>query len=228
MLQKDITQYSIGYEIKTHPSIKGMQIIEDKNNFPISWLNKQGYCEYQLYLEHIKHIETQRTRQMTKGSEIHQQLEDEFKKDSTPISFDDAFEMSKKEALISRECYVVSAKFGIRGFIDEIWMMPDEIVIIDDKPGKIPYESTMNQVRAYCLAYKDMTGDKRKIKSALRQRATDNIFWSEEFTKDVENQILFTINRIHGLFEGTKPFVPTKNPNKCHSCRFKHDCEHAK
>ena len=47
MLQKDITQYSIGYEIKTHPSIKGMQIIEDKNNFPISWLNKQGYCEYQ-------------------------------------------------------------------------------------------------------------------------------------------------------------------------------------
>ena len=41
MLQKDITQYSIGYEIKTHPSIKGMQIIEDKNNFPISWLNKQ-------------------------------------------------------------------------------------------------------------------------------------------------------------------------------------------
>ena len=120
MLQKDITQYSIGYEIKTHPSIKGMQIIEDKNNFPISWLNKQGYCEYQLYLEHIKHIETQRTRQMTKGSEIHQQLEDEFKKDSTPISFDDAFEMSKKEALISRECFVVSAKFGIRGFIDEI------------------------------------------------------------------------------------------------------------
>ena len=50
----------------------------------------------------------------------------------------------------------------------------------------------------------------------------------DEFTKDVENQILFTINRIHGLFEGTKPFVPTKNPNKCHSCRFKHDCEHAK
>lgn len=52
MLQKDITQYSIGYEIKTHPSIKGMQIIEDKNNFPISWLNKQGYCEYQLSRTH--------------------------------------------------------------------------------------------------------------------------------------------------------------------------------
>ena len=40
-------------------AIKGLQIIEGKNNFPISWLNKQGYCEYQLYLEHMKGIKKQ-------------------------------------------------------------------------------------------------------------------------------------------------------------------------
>lgn len=48
MEQKNITQYSINYETKQHPSVKGLQIIEGKNNFPISWLNKQGYCEYHI------------------------------------------------------------------------------------------------------------------------------------------------------------------------------------
>ncbi len=35
-------------------------------------------------------------------------------------------------------------------------MTPDEFVIIDDKPGKIPYPSTINQVLAYSLAFKSM------------------------------------------------------------------------
>lgn len=228
MQQKNIIGYEKEYETKDHPSIKGLQIIEGKNNFPISWLNKQGYCEYQLYLEYMKGIESPATPEMTHGSEIHQQLEDIFKQDSTPSTFEDAVEASKEEASMSRECFVVSPEYGIRGFIDEIWMKPDEIVIIDDKPGRTPYQSTMNQVRAYSLAYKEMTGDERKIKSALRERGTENLFWIEIFTPDVEKEIKFTIERMHGLFDGSKPFVPTKNPKKCNSCRFKNKCEHAK
>ena len=228
MQQKNITGFEKEYDTKEHPSIKGLQIIEGKNNFPISWLNKQGYCEYQLYLEHMKGIESPATPEMTHGSEIHQQLEDIFKKDSEPSTFEDALETSKKDALMSRECFVVAPEYGIRGFIDEIWMKPDEIVIIDDKPGRTPYQSTMNQVRAYCLAFKDMTGDERNIKGALRERGTANLFWIEKFTPEVEEQIKFTINRMHGLFDGSKPFIPTKNPNKCRSCRFKNNCEHAK
>ena len=228
MQQKNIIGYEKEYETKDHPSIKGLQIIEGKNNFPISWLNQQGYCEYQLYLEYMKGIESPATPEMTHGSEIHQQLEDIFKQDSTPSTFEDAVEASKEEASMSRECFVVSPEYGIRGFIDEIWMKPDEIVIIDDKPGRTPYQSTMNQVRAYSLAYKDMTGDDRKIKSALRERGTENLFWIEIFNPDVEKEIKFTIERMQGLFDGSKPFVPTKNPKKCHSCRFKNKCEHAK
>jgi len=228
MQQKNIIGYDKEYETKEHPSIKGLQIIEGKNNFPISWLNQQGYCEYQLYLEYMKGVETAPTAAMTHGSQIHNQLEEIFKQDSTPSTFEDAVETSKTEASMSRECFVVAPDYGIRGFIDEIWMKPDEIVIIDDKPGRTPYESTMNQVRAYCLAYKDMTGDERKIKAALRERGTENLFWIEVFTPEVEKQIKFTIDRMHGLFDGTKPFVPTKNSKKCKSCRFKNDCEHAK
>ena len=228
MQQKNINEYEKDYDIKDHPSIKGVKIIEGKNNFPISWLNQQGYCEYQLYLEYMKGIETRPTAAMTHGSQIHKQLENIFNKDATPAKFEDAVEASKTEASMSREVTVVAPDYGIRGDIDEIWMTPDEIVIIDDKPGRTPYQSTMNQVRAYCLAFKDMTGDERKIKAALRERGTDKLFWIEIFTPEVEKQIKFTIDRVQGLLDGTKPFVPTKNPKKCRSCRFKDTCEHAK
>lgn len=228
MQQKNITGFEREYETKDHPNIKGVQIIDGKNNFQISWLNQQGYCEYQIYLEYMKGIETPATPEMTHGSDIHNQLETIFKKDATPSTFEEAVEVSKSEASMSRECFVISPKYGIRGYIDEIWMTPEEIVIIDDKPGRTPYFSTMNQVRAYCLAFKDMTNDERPIKAALRERGTSNLFWIEIFTEDVEKQIKFTINRMHGLLEGSRPFVPTKNPNKCRSCRYKRYCEHYK
>ena len=36
MQQKNIIGYAKEYDIKKHPSIKGLQIIEGQNNFPIS------------------------------------------------------------------------------------------------------------------------------------------------------------------------------------------------
>ena len=216
------------YVKENHPTIEGIQIIEGKNNFPISWLNQQGYCEYQIYLQYMKGIKTPETKAMKKGTAIHSQLEDEFNQTATPATFEEVLEISKEQKTITRECFVLSKEDGIRGFIDEIWMMPEEIIIIDDKPGSKAYPSTINQVRAYCLAFKEMTGDERKIKGALRERGTGNLFWIEVFTPEIENEIKFTIDRMHGLFEGTKPFIATKNPNKCRSCRFKNDCENAK
>ena len=216
------------YSFKKHPSIESIQIIEGKNNFPISWLNQQGYCEYQIYLQYMKGIKTPQTKAMLKGTEVHNQLEEEFLESAEPATFDEVVEISKEKSTITRECFVISPDDGIRGFIDEIWMTPTEIVIIDDKPGTKAFPSTINQVRAYCLAFKKMSNDERPIKGALRQRGTDNIFWNEEFDKDAEKQILFTINRMHSLFDGQKPFMATKNPNKCKSCRYKDCCEECK
>ena len=233
--------YSIDrYDAEDHPEIKGIQIINGKNNFPISWLNQQGYCEYSLYLQYLKGIETPPTQAMIRGTKEHNILEDKFKELAVPATFEEVLHSSKEEATISREMFVVASKYGIRGFIDEIWMTPDEFVIIDDKPGKIPYPSSINQVLAYCLAFKSMIssefqgqtsltsldGDNRKIKAALRERGTNNIFWMEEFDENNEKKIQFLINRMHGLFEGSKPFIPTKNTNKCNKCRFQSYCEH--
>lgn len=227
MENKLIKQDTTDFIIKNHPDVKGLQYVNDKVNFPISWLNQQGYCEYTLYLEYLKGIKTAPTQAMTTGTKEHNKLEAKFKETATPSTFDDAFNESKEKEILSREMFVIDPDDGIRGFIDEIWMTPDEIIIIDDKPGNRAYASTMNQVRAYCLAFKNMIGDdNRIIRGALRERGTDNIFWSEVFDEKVEENILFLIHRMHGLLDGTRPFIPTKNKNKCRACRYKSYCEH--
>ena len=96
------------YVKENHPTIEGIQIIEGKNNFPISWLNQQGYCEYQIYLQYMKGIKTPETKAMKKGTAIHSQLEDEFNQTATPATFEEVLEISKEQKTITRECFVLS------------------------------------------------------------------------------------------------------------------------
>jgi len=212
-------------EFKNHPLISEVKIVENRNNFPISWLNKQGYCEYSIFLENFKRIDVRPTKEMIKGHREHAVLEDKFKEDAEPATFQEMMETSRDTELFSREFYVISVQHGIRGLIDEIWMTPDEFVIIDDKPGTIPYNSNINQVYGYCLAFKDMINDDRKIIAALRERGTDNIYWANQFDSQTEKTIIKLINHMHILISGKKPFKPTKNPNKCRKCRFRITCD---
>ncbi len=213
-------------DAKPHPSIKGVMIIDGKNNFPISWLNQQGYCEYSIYLENVRGIETEPTIEMKQGQAIHQELENDFKKDAEIIDFKEMMKLSQTQEILSREMYVSSPKFGIRGLIDEIWLTPDEFIIIDDKPGSFAYNSTINQVFGYCLAFKDTIGaDDRKISGALRQRGTSNIFWMQEFNEESQRRIQKILERMQNLLKGSKHFLPTNNPRKCAKCRFNSFCE---
>ena len=209
----------------SHPTVSEVKIIEDKNNFPISWLNKQGYCEYGIFLENVRQIKTAPTSAMIRGVKEHLILEEKFKEEAVPATFDEMMESSKTAEILSREFRVVSAKYGIRGFIDEIWMTPDEFVIIDDKPGVIPYNSSINQVYGYCLAFKDMVKDNRRIVASLRSRGTDNIFWASYFDAKAENSIIALVNHVHDIISGNKPFNSTDNPNKCRKCRFMGICD---
>jgi len=210
---------------KMHPDISQVMIRGGRNNFPISWLNKQGYCEYSIYLENVKGVEVQPTLDMVIGTQEHTRLEEDFKKDAEPATFEEMLETSKTLELLSRELPVISESYGIRGYIDEVWMTPDEFVIIDDKPGSRAFPSSIHQVFGYCLAFKDTVEDDRKIIAALRERGTDNIFWSAYFDQKAEKNILSLINRVHDLILGKKDFIPTKNPRKCRSCRLKTKCD---
>ena len=208
-----------------HPEISQVMIIEGRNNFPISWLNKQGYCEYSIFLENVKGIEVKPTRNMIIGTEEHSRLEEEFLKDAEPSTFEEMIETSKTAELLSRELPVISERYGIRGYIDEVWMTPDEFVIIDDKPGTRAFPSAIHQVLGYCLAFKDTVKEDRKIIASLRERGTDNIFWSAYFDEKSENDIISLINRVQNLILGNEEFLPTKNPRKCRSCRLKRKCD---
>ncbi|MFZ0442437.1 MAG: PD-(D/E)XK nuclease family protein [Methanobacterium sp.] len=210
---------------KPHPTISQVKIIANKNNFPISWLNKQGFCEYGIYLENVKGIEVKPTKSMINGTKEHAILEDKFKDGAEPATFDEMLETSKTGEIFSRELPVISKLFGIRGFIDEVWMTPDEFIIIDDKPGKIAYSSSINQVYGYCLAFKEMVPEKRRIIASLRQRGTENIYWSSYFDGKAEEDIINLINRMHRLLSGETEFLSTDNPNKCRGCRFNTICD---
>lgn len=208
-----------------HPTISQVKIISAKNNFPISWLNKQGFCEYSIYLENVKGIEAQPSKAMLKGTQEHALLDSKFRKDAEPATFEEMLETSKTAEILSRELPVISSRHGIRGFIDEVWMTPDEFIIIDDKPGRKAYISSINQVFGYCLAFKDSVKEKRKIVASLRERGTENIFWSAYFDQQAEKNIISIINHIQSLLMGQKEFKPTQNPNKCRGCRFNTLCD---
>lgn len=202
-----------------------MKIIDNQNNFPISWLNKQGFCEYGIYLENVKGIQVKPSKAMLEGTRDHATLELKFREDSEPATFQEMLETSKTAEILSRELPVISPRYGIRGFIDEVWMTPDEFIIIDDKPGQRAYPSSINQVFGYCLAFKDSVNEKRRIVASIRERGTDKIFWSAYFDQQAEKNIINLVNRIHGLLRGKMEFIPTENPNKCRGCRFNHLCD---
>lgn len=215
-------------EIKFHPKVKGVQIIENKNNFPISWLNMQGYCEYSMYLRFFEKLITEDTPAMKKGTQEHKKLEDTFRKTAKPSTIQQIMADSKTNEILTREMYIESAEYGIRGMIDEVQFTPNGFIIIDDKPGTFPYPSSKNQVLAYCLAFKSSKEyDGRKITAALRQRGTENIIWSEEFDQDNEKKIKHLIDRVQGLIDETRPFIPTKNKNKCNKCNLSDQCPHS-
>ena len=210
-----------------HPQISEVVLIGDIDIFPISWLHKQEYCEYQIFLENVRGIEVKPTKAMVKGKLEHENLESEFREKAVPTTFAEMMEQSKTMKVLSREFRVISLQHGIRGLIDEIHLMPNKFVVIDDKPSTKAYLSNIHQVYGYCLAFKEMVEhqDTRQIIAALRERGTNNIYWKAPFDEKVENEIIRVINHIHELILGNEQFNSNTHPNKCRACRFKTNCD---
>lgn len=210
-----------------HPEIAGVTVIGDRNSFPISWLQKFDYCEYQVYLEHFKKVKAKPTMAMIIGSKEHHRLEAEFKVDAEPATFEEMLELSEHSEIYSRELPVMSLEYGIHGLIDEIKMGPNGYTIIDDKPGTKMYWSNAFQVFGYCIAFKEMIGKPKdkEIYAGLRERGTNNIYWKVLFDEKLEEMIIALITRVHNLILGKEEFTYSKNINKCLKCRFYRMCD---
>ena len=209
-------------------SIKGLIYNDGKPLFPISWLHKHGYCEYQLYLEHVAGIKVEPTKQMIEGKQEHEVLYQDFNKGAVPATIGEMLSESKKAQVLSREFFVVDPQHGIYGLIDEVLMTPESFIVIEDKPGRKSYLSNINQVFGYCLAFKHavVPEDTRPIIGALRERGTDNIYWNALFDSQMEGQIVQVVERVHSLLVGGVEFDATANPKKCGACRFHEACDH--
>jgi CRISPR-associated exonuclease Cas4 len=196
--------------------------------FPISWLNKQDFCEYQIYLENVKGIKVKPTTAMTAGKQVHQDLFQQFIEKAVPATVEEMLAESLKARILSREFRVVDLKHGVYGYIDEVWMTPDSFIVIDDKPGAKAFRSNIHQIYGYCLAFREIvrSGDERRIMAALRERGTDHIYWQAPFDRSSEEEIVAVVERIHALLQGKENYIPSGNPNKCRSCRLNGVCEH--
>lgn len=184
-------------------------------------------CEYQIFLENVQGIKVKPTREMTEGQNAHDVLYQRFAEKAVPATLDEMLSLSKTGKVMSREMKVLDAENGIYGLIDEVLMGPREFVVIDDKPGTRAFASNIHQIYGYSLAFKQtaVQSGERKIVAALRERGTDNIYWTAPFNEQAENEVKKIINRIHGLLSGQIVFSSSSNPNKCKKCRFNQNCD---
>lgn len=203
--------------------------LRDRHLFPISWLHKQEYCEYQIFLENIKGVKVKPTQAMLEGKREHERLYNDFRKEAVPATFEQMLAESRAAKVISREFRVFDTRHGIYGSIDEVLLTPNEFVVIDDKPGEKIFQSNINQVYGYCLAFKEQSDamDGRQIVGALRQRGTQTVYWRAPFTESIEESTVALTDHIHSLISGMAEFGSTDNPNKCNACRLRVACNRA-
>ncbi|MFH8080668.1 MAG: Dna2/Cas4 domain-containing protein [Candidatus Aenigmatarchaeota archaeon] len=208
--------------------IEGVIELDGVLLFPISWLSNKSFCEYQLYLEKIRKIKVDKTIEMIIGEIVHKNMEQEFleiaKKE---MSVEDALRISKAEgeSFLIRELSIRSKKYGIYGKIDEVQIFPENIFIIEDKPGYVAYSSIKKQVLAYSLCMLDQFKPDREIFSVLRNRDDGRVFWQEKFNEQSMNFVLKDILEVHDLIRGVRTPTSTFNSNKCKKCRFNGVCD---
>lgn len=207
--------------------VREVIVVEGRPLFPISWLHKQEYCEYQISLEMMQGVEVGPTPEMVEGKEEHERLYSEFEKVAVPSTLRRTLEISRITPAASREVSIRSLKHGIYGRIDEIQFTPGAFVVIDDKPGTKAFLSDIHQTYGYCLAFKETVEslDRRSIFAALRERGSNNIYWKSPFDKAAQNEVIKVVDRVHQLISGQEQFASNKNPNKCRSCRFRLVCD---
>ena len=194
---------------------------------PIHLLQILHFCEYQIYLEYVKNLKPEPIKEMEEGKKYHQLLEKEhLEKAKIKLKdINDAISKVRKENIIlkAREFRVEGEQ--LYGLIDEIYITPKEIIVIDDKLSKFPYYSNKIQVWGYCLAIQDILEQKMPIKGALRCLLNGKIIWQEYFSNECKIKVTNSINRILDIICGKKKPAHTTNSRKCMKCRFNTLCE---
>lgn len=210
-------------EAEWHPNIQGVMVKGENLIFPVSWLSKQAYCEYQIFLENIKGIKVWDTKEMVTGTKKHEKLFKEHKERATDEGTVEQFmKRAKKEnvSFVLRELRVIAPEVGLHGSIDEVVINPDSIEIIDDKPGDRAWPGNVRQIWGYCLAFRECHSPGMPINGTMRNRDTKERVWTETMTLEHEGAMADVIKRVKGILNEEREAEPTSMANKCRKCRF--------
>ncbi len=223
-----MTERNIRKQGKRFKTVKGIGrrgIARPDGLIPVNWLNIHGYCEYLLFLEKAVGIQVPPTVEMVVGTSQHALLDTEHReKAEVALTIPEAEQKAQQETItmVSRDIPVRGSV--LYGRIDEIAFEPNRIIIIDDKPGTIPYYSSKLQVWGYCQAFRETYSPELPLYAALRQEDEGKIIWLEEYRSDHDSMVTATVNRIKSVLEGKAPPEPIGNIRKCRACRMRGTC----
>lgn len=193
---------------------------------PVSWLHSYGYCEYQIYLEHVRGVEAGETPEMQEGREVHAAMDEAHKAAAElELGIDEALAKSQEERVVlsAREVQVKGEQ--LIGVIDEVIFFPDRIMIVDDKPGDIAWPSSKMQAWGYCLAFQEQWEPGLPIVAGIRNRETGYEVWAEAFTRRHREEVVTAVSRIRQILDGEAIPRGAGNPRKCRACRFCDSCD---
>jgi len=198
----------------------------------ISWVAKQGFCEYKIYLEQVKHIKPSLPlgECVATGIKAHESLHDMAVStaDNLDSSIDEIAADTLSTGIVStrREVFVKGKR--IIGSIDEVQITKECVFIIDDKSRSAVKENhygDIRQVQAYALAFRESFNVSLPLVAVIRNVDTSEWLWQKPVTvgdiKDVNN----TLDRIDNIIKELQPAVPTRNPKKCAVCEYAAQCD---
>ncbi len=214
-----------------------------------SWINTYEYCPYQLYLWRVKKVEMPKTRAMVAGTEQHAKLEILHEAAvEEEIGIEDALTRASFErvgfryrevhviARIERKVEGKKERFQIGGYVDELLILPDSVVVIDDKPCReVPenwkeryYHGALMQTFAYAHALENMYSINRPLRVLIRDRDTGGEIISRPFSEKWRAELDRELHDIYLLLKDI--MIPEIHPSegKCRSCRFREYCEYYK
>lgn len=187
-----------------------------------SWFTSFCYCEYKFYLEKVLRIEVPKTQDMILGIQVHQEKENKFLEEAEEISWREFLEAEKPVTTKEAEFEKQIGDILLLGRIDEITSDKSGIYILDDKPNPKLYNSSKLQLYTYCFLFQETFKDSlnKPIFAMLRDRDTNQVVWTQEFTKDSEQEFFEVFHRMRSLLLKKEVPTPTNNPNKCKACIY--------
>ncbi len=195
---------------------------------PISLLSSFFYCPYKAYYEYHG-FPAEETVEIKEGRRWHEILEEEHRrKANMKVSIKDSFRISKEENLLIIFREVPVEEETLYGKIDEVWVSPSSVVVMDDKP-KLNFGYKL-QVIGYAYAFLKNYEPDRPIVMGIRRRENKQFLWYEAFERKHKIILKKYIEKVLSVINGEKMNwkIDRRRCIKCKYrkiCRFRHSIQ---